>query len=159
LCAAGIQVEVDLETGEIRLVDYFGVTDCGTVVHPKGLGAQMTAGAVQGFGMAMSERFIYDPQNGLPLNMGFHEGKLPTYLDVPPVMNWAPVGKPDPQSPFGSRGVGEPAQGCGAAAVCSAVADAMGGKQFNRTPITPDMIINAAAGRPQSTKPLQINVQ
>jgi CO/xanthine dehydrogenase Mo-binding subunit len=59
----------------------------------------------------------------------------------------------------GGRGVGEPAQGCAAGAVCSAVSDALGGKLLNRTPIVPDMIINAAAGRPQSTKPLQINVQ
>jgi CO/xanthine dehydrogenase Mo-binding subunit len=159
LCAAGLQVEVDLETGEYRLVDYFGVTDCGTVVHPIGLGAQMRSGAIMGFGMAATERFVYDPQNGLPLNMGFHEGKLPTYLDVPPTMEWAAVAKADPQSPYGSRGVGEPAQGCASGALCSAIADALGGKLLNRTPITPDMIINAATGRPQSHKPLAINVQ
>jgi len=74
-------------------------------------------------------------------------------------MDWAAVGKADPQSPYGSRGVGEPAHGCASAAFCSAVADALGGKLLNRTPIVPDMVINAAAGRPQSSKPLSINVQ
>lgn len=159
LCAAALQVEVDLETGHIRMVDYLGVTDCGTVIHPMGLGGQMFSGGIMGFGMAQSERFVYDPQNGIPINTGFHEGKLPTYLDIPTKMDWAPVGKADPQSPYGSRGVGEPAQGCSAAAFCSAVADALGGKLLNRTPIVPDLVINAAAGRPQSSKPLSINVQ
>jgi CO/xanthine dehydrogenase Mo-binding subunit len=69
------------------------------------------------------------------------------------------VGKADPQSPVGGRGVGEPAQGCAASAVCSAVWDALGGKLLNRTPIVPDMIINAVAGRPQSYKPLQQHTQ
>jgi CO/xanthine dehydrogenase Mo-binding subunit len=84
---------------------------------------------------------------------------LPTYLDVPSVMNWAAVGKADPQSPVGGRGVGEPAEGCAAAAVVCAISDALGGKLLNRTPVTPDMILNAVAGRPQSYKPLQLNVQ
>ena len=73
-------------------------------------------------------------------------------------MQWDAVNLADPQNPVGGRGVGEPAEGSGAAAVISAVEDALG-MAFNRTPIVPDMIINAAAGRPQSTKPLSVNTQ
>ena len=120
---------------------------------------QMTGAAVMGFGLAMSERYVYDPQNGLPLNRGFHDGHLPTYLDVPAMMNVAAVEKKDPQNPVGSRGIGEPAQGCADSAVLCAISDAIGGKLFNRTPVTPDMVLNAALGRPQSAKPLQQHAQ
>jgi CO/xanthine dehydrogenase Mo-binding subunit len=58
---------------------------------------------------------------------------------------------------MGGRGIGEPAEGSGAAAVLSAISDALGGQLFNRNPVVADMIINAAAGRPQSYKPLSVN--
>jgi len=55
--------------------------------------------------------------------------------------------------------VGEPVQGAATAAILVAISDALGGHMFNRTPVVPDMIINAAAGRPQSYKPLAVNTQ
>ena len=58
-----------------------------------------------------------------------------------------------------AKGIGEPVQGASAAAILSAISDALGGHLFNRTPVVPDMIVNAAAGRPQSHKPLQVNTQ
>jgi CO/xanthine dehydrogenase Mo-binding subunit len=159
LCTAAIQVEVDMETGHVEIVDYLGVADCGQVMSPKGFSGQITGGAVMGFGLAMSERYVYDPQNGFPLNRGFHDGHLPTYLDVPVKMDAAAIEKKDPQNPVGSRGIGEPAQGCAAAALLCAISDALGGKLFNRTPVTADMVLNVAAGRPQSSKPLQQHTQ
>jgi xanthine dehydrogenase molybdenum-binding subunit len=159
LTIGGAVVEVDTETGKAEILEYFSVADVGRVVHPLGFAAQMIGGGVMGFGMAMSERFEYDPQNGLPARRGFHSGKLPTYLDVPTIgkVTTAAVEIPDPYNPMGGRGIGEPAQGSGAAAVLSAISDALGGQLFNRTPVVPDMIINAAAGRPQSYKPLSVN--
>jgi CO/xanthine dehydrogenase Mo-binding subunit len=74
-------------------------------------------------------------------------------------MEWAAVNKPDPQSPFGSRGVGEPPLGAAAAALATAISDAMDGHLFNRVPVTPDMIVNAISGQPQSHKALQVNTQ
>ncbi|HSC13594.1 MAG TPA: xanthine dehydrogenase family protein, partial [Gammaproteobacteria bacterium] len=65
-----VEIELDKETGKIDIVDYLGVADCGTVLHPMGLSAQIRSGAVMGFGMGLSERHIYDPQNGLPGNVG-----------------------------------------------------------------------------------------
>ena len=110
-----------------------------------------------GFGMAMTERHVYDPAYGLAGTVGFYQAKPPSYLDVPLHMRWAAVDQPDPQSPMGTKGVGEPPQGCAAAALLCAISDALDGHCFNRTPVTPDMIVNAAAGLPQSHGPLQVN--
>jgi xanthine dehydrogenase molybdenum-binding subunit len=148
-------VEVDLETGKVDVLEYIGVADCGTVIHPMGLAQQVKGGAVWGMGFALFERQIYDPQNGLPGNTGLYQCKPATYLDVPAVFEWDAVDKPDPQNPIGSRGIGEPPMGAAASAVLSAISDALGGHLFNRTPVVPDMIVNHVAGRPPSNRPLQ----
>ena len=152
-----VEIELDKETGKIDIVDYLGVADCGTVLHPMGLSAQIRSGAVMGFGMGLSERHIYDPQNGLPGNVGLIQAKPASYLDVPSHMQTLAVDIEDPQNPVGAKGIGEPVQGCATAAVLAAIADALGGHYFNRVPVLPDMIVNAAAGREQSYKPLQVS--
>ena len=73
--------------------------------------------------------------------------------------NWDAVDIADPASPFGSRGIGEPLEGCAGAALLCAIADAMGGHVFNRTPVVPDMIVNHMMKRPQSYKALAANTQ
>ena len=65
--------------------------------------------------------------------------------------------KADPQNPVGVRGIGEPTMGAAAAAVLSAISDALAGHLFNRSPIVPDMIVNHVAGQAQSNKPLEIH--
>jgi CO/xanthine dehydrogenase Mo-binding subunit len=152
-----VEIELDKETGKIDIVDYLGVADCGTVLHPMGLNAQIRSGAVMGFGMGLSERHIYDPQNGLPANVGLYQAKPPSYLDVPSAMKTLAVDIEDPQNPVGAKGIGEPVEGCATAAVLAAIADALGGHYFNRAPVLPDMIVNAAAGREQSHRPLQVS--
>jgi len=131
----------------------------GTVLHPQSLATQIKGGAVMGFGMAASERHIYDRAWGLPGGVGLHQAKPPTYLDVPSVMDWAAVDIADPQNPVGAKGIGEPLMGCAGAALLCAISDALGGHYFNRTPIVADMIINAAAERAQSHHPLSVNTQ
>jgi CO/xanthine dehydrogenase Mo-binding subunit len=150
-------VEVDIETGKVEILDYAAAADCGTVIHPMSLATQIKGGAVMGFGMALTERQIYDPQNGLPACVGFHQAKPPSYLDVPAQMKWAAVDIADPVNPMGIKGVGEPPLGAGAASLLCAISDALGGHTFKRTPVTTDMIVNAAAGREQSHGPLQAN--
>lgn len=152
-----MQIELDLETGKYDIVDYVGIVDCGTVLHPMNLEQQIKGGAVMGIGLAALEKHVYDPQNGLPANVGLYQCKPPSSLDIPKVMRTGAVGKPDPTNPVGARGVGEPVQGCAAAALLSAFSDALGGHYFNRVPVTPDMIVNAVAKRAQSHKPLQVN--
>lgn len=156
--AAGfIHIELDVETGVYDIIDYLGVADCGTVLHPMGLAQQIKGGAVMGFGMAATERFVYDPDIGLPANVGLYQCKPPSYLDVPLSMNTTAVDIADPMNPVGSRGIGEPVMGCAAAALLCAISDALGGHYFNRTPLTTDQILNVASGREQSHKPLQVN--
>ena len=58
LAAGFIEIELDVETGRYEILDYLGVADCGTVMHPQGLDAQIKSGAVMGFGLAALERHI-----------------------------------------------------------------------------------------------------
>jgi xanthine dehydrogenase molybdenum-binding subunit len=157
--AAFVQIELDTETGRYEIQDYVAVADCGTVIHPAGLETQIKSGAVQGFGIAGLERIVYDPQNGLPATIYYYQAKPPTYGDIAQRFRVAAVDKPDPSSPLGTKGIGEPLLGCAGAAVLCAISEAVGGHLFNRVPITPDMILNHLAGRPQSHGPLQVNCQ
>ncbi len=159
LAAGFIEIELDIETGKYEILDYLGVADCGTVMHPQGLAAQIRSGAIMGFGLATTERHVYDPEYGRPNARGLYQAKPKTYLDVPAELQWAAVDQPDSQSPMGSKGIGEPVEGAASAALLCAISDALGGHMFNRTPVVTDMIINAAAGNPQSHKPLQTNCQ
>lgn len=157
LSAGFIEVEVDTETGKVEILDYLGVADCGTVIHPQGLAAQVRSGAIMGFGLARTERHIYDPAYGRPNAMGYYQAKPESYLDVPVSMQWAAVDQPDSQNPMGMKGIGEPLEGAASSALINAISDALGGYMFNRTPVVTDMILNAASGRPQSHKPLATN--
>ncbi|MDE0072941.1 MAG: xanthine dehydrogenase family protein molybdopterin-binding subunit [Gammaproteobacteria bacterium] len=159
LAAGFIEIELDLETGMYEIIDYLGVADCGTVVHPMGLAAQVRGGAVMGFGMACLERHVYDTRYGVAGNIGFHQAKPPSYLDVPSQMDWDATDITDPQNPVGAKGVGEPLMGCSGAALLCAISDALGGHYFNRIPVVPDMIVNAVAQQPPSHRPLQVNTQ
>jgi CO/xanthine dehydrogenase Mo-binding subunit len=154
-----VEIELDLETGKYRIVDYVGVADCGTVIHPSGLETQIKSGAIQGFGIAGLERIVYDPQNGLPASVGFYQAKPPTFGDVAERFRTAAVDMPDPSSPLGTKGIGEPLLGCAGAAVLCAISAALDGHVFNRTPVVPDMILNHLAGRPPAHGPLQVNSQ
>jgi CO/xanthine dehydrogenase Mo-binding subunit len=151
------EVELDTETGKVTVLDMLCVADCGTVLHPRGLANQIRGGNVMGIGLAMLERHVYDHKLGLPTNVLLYQSKPPTYLDVPAEVGWGAVDKADPQNPVGAKGVGEPVQGSGAAAITSAISDALGGHLFNRTPVSLDMILNFLSKRPQAHKPLQIN--
>ena len=130
-CASFVRLEVDVETGHVTILEHLGVADCGTVIHPQSLGAQISGGAVQGFGLALGEKHIFDPQFGLSGTRGLYTSKIPTYLDVPLEMQWDAVNEPDPYSPTGARGIGEPPLGSAAAAVVCAISDALGGAYFN----------------------------
>jgi len=157
--AAFIEIELDLETGKHVIVDYLGVADCGTVIHPAGLETQIKSGAVQGFGVGAFERIVYDPQNGLPASVGLYQAKPPTYGDVALRFRASAVDKPDPSSPLGTKGIGEPLLGCAGSALLCALSEAIGGHVFNRTPVVPDMILNHLAKQPQAHGALQVNCQ
>ena len=159
LATGFMMIELDLETGKHEILDYVGTADCGTVLHPAGLDQQIRGGAIMGIGMASMEKAVYDPQNGLPANVGLYQSKPPSIMDVPADMITQAVDKPDPQNPVGAKGIGEPLMGCAASALVGAISDAMNGHYFHRTPVMPDMIINASAGQPQSYKKMQVLTQ
>ncbi len=155
------RVELDVETGDVKIVAYTVVADCGTVINPRGLAAQLHGGGVQGFGIARSQKWLFDAQWGAPLANRLYIAKPPTLLDVPLEMNWGAVDLPDPFNPVGARGIGEPPVGAGAAAILCAIADALGGDEkayFNRSPVTTDMILNSIEALPQPFHPLTAHV-
>ncbi len=152
------RVEVDIETGMVEIIEYVGATDCGTVLNPRGLRAQVLGGSIQGFGVARSQKWVYDPQWGVPFTKGFHMAKPPTILDVPLEVDVVAVDEPDPFNPVGCKGIGEPPMGAGAGAVAAAIEDALGGVGFNRTPITTDMIMAALDDRPQPFRGLTAHI-
>jgi xanthine dehydrogenase molybdenum-binding subunit len=154
---AFVELELDLETGQHRILDILTVGDCGTVIHPMGLATQIRGGSVQGISMSTLEHIILDPQNGIPGHIGLLQARPATYLDVPAQLQADWVDQPDSTSPMGTKGIGEPPLGAAGSAVISALSDALGGHVFNRSPVTLDMVLNVAMKRPQSHTPLQVN--
>jgi CO/xanthine dehydrogenase Mo-binding subunit len=141
--AAFAEVEVDIETGKHRIIDYLPVADVGTVMHPRSLGAQLHGGAIQGFGHAQSQNIVYEPHYGKLISRRFYQNKPPTILDIPLDMQWEALNIPDPQNPVGSKGVGEVAALAGSAAVLCAIQNAVGNRCVIRTPVTSDRILEA----------------
>jgi xanthine dehydrogenase molybdenum-binding subunit len=143
------EVEVDLETGRYRILDYLAVADVGTIIHPKALGGQVLGRSMLGIGHAIGQKWVYDQHYGLPLAKRFHHNKPPTILDAPAKMQWAALDIPDPETPIGARGIGEPPVGAGCMAIINALSDALGDEVFRRAPVTADVILaSLEAGRP-----------
>ena len=152
------QVELDVETGEVEIIDLASATDCGTVMHPRSLAAQTNGGVFQGIGMAKGQRWVFDPKWGIPFTKRFYTARPPGILDLPLSPRFAAVGQADPHTPVGAKGIGEPPVGAGEAAYVCAVADAMGGRCLCRTPLTADMILAELEGRPRPYGLLETHV-
>jgi xanthine dehydrogenase molybdenum-binding subunit len=147
--ASFAEVEVDVETGKYRILDFLAFADVGTVLHPNACGGQILGRSVLGIGHAIGQTWVYDQHYGLPLAKRFHHTKPPTILDVPVNMQWGAVGIPDPETPVGARGIGEPPVGGGCCAILNALSDAIGDEVFRRAPVTADTILaSLEAGRP-----------
>jgi CO/xanthine dehydrogenase Mo-binding subunit len=147
--ASFAEVEVDVETGKYYIVDFLAYGDVGSVIHPRALGGQMLGRSVLGMGHALGQKWVYDPHYGTMLSTRFYQNKPPTILDVPVDMQWAALDIPDPETPVGARGVGEPPVGGGCAAVLNALSDALGDEIFRRAPVNADTILTSLeAGRP-----------
>jgi xanthine dehydrogenase molybdenum-binding subunit len=147
--SAFAEVEVDVETGEYHILDYVAVADVGTVIHPHSLGGQVLGRSMLGIGHAIGQHWAYDQHYGLPLAKRFHHNKPPTILDAPRKMAWDAVNIPDPETPVGARGIGEPPVAAGCCAVLNALADAVGDDMFRRAPVMPGTLLAALeAGKP-----------
>jgi CO/xanthine dehydrogenase Mo-binding subunit len=152
------EVEVDIETGGVTLVDFVGIGDVGTVINPRSLVAQIKGGACLGIAHALFQNSVVDPKYGVSLGDRFHYSKPLTILDIPRSMHTEAVGLPDPGTPVGAKGVGEPPVGAGYGAVMNAIADAVGVDVFRRAPVTADIILMSLENGRRMHEPLRSHV-
>ncbi|MDH3421982.1 MAG: xanthine dehydrogenase family protein molybdopterin-binding subunit [Gemmatimonadota bacterium] len=152
------EVEVDVETGNYHIVDYMAVGDSGTIIHPRSYGGQILGRSILGMGHALAQKTVYDQHYGLPLATRMYQSRPPTILDIPRNMKWEAVNLPDPESPVGAKGIGEPPVAAGAAAILNALSAALGDDMFRRSPVTLDNILMALEhGRPMQ-EPLTAHI-
>jgi CO/xanthine dehydrogenase Mo-binding subunit len=137
------EVEVDVETGAFSILEFTAIADCGSVLNPRSLQGQTFGGVMLGIGHAIGQKWVYDQHYGVPLAKRFHYNKPPTILDAPGVYKYAALDIPDPETPVGARGIGEPPVGAGMGAVLNAIAAAVGDEVFRRAPVNADMILTS----------------
>ena len=139
--ACGAEVEVDIETGKVRVLKTVAAVDAGHAIHPKQCGLQNEGSLLSGLGSALFEEMVYD--NGQPINSNFLEYMLPSMEDHPEEFQSILVEIPHPDGPFGAKGVGEAALPPVAPAIGNAIANALGGVRIRDLPIKPDKLIAA----------------
>lgn len=135
--AGAVEVEVDPETGSVKLIDYVAVVDCGTVVNPNLARVQVEGGLVQGIGMALHENITYNEKGELAEN-SLMQYKIPTRMDMGKLRvefdsSYEPTG------PFGAKSIGEIVINTPAPAIAQAIYNATG-LRFTELPITPEKI-------------------
>jgi CO/xanthine dehydrogenase Mo-binding subunit/aerobic-type carbon monoxide dehydrogenase small subunit (CoxS/CutS family) len=136
--AHAVEVEVDEETGLVRVVDFVAATDCGNLVNPALAEGQVEGGAAQGIGYGLMEDLVCE--EGQVLNPHLATYRVPTVMEMPPVrMIW--VETDDPQGPYGAKGLGEMGLVPTAAAIANAVYNATGAR-VNRIPLTPERVLS-----------------
>lgn len=133
-------VEVDVETGKVSVLRFTAVQDAGKAIHPSCVEGQMQGGSVQGIGWALNEEYAMSPE-GAMLNSSWLDYRMPTSLDLP-MIDTVIVEVPDPDHPFGVRGVGEANIVPPPAAVANAIYHAIGAR-LNRLPMNPVAVMEA----------------
>ncbi len=137
-CAAmRVVAEVDVELGLTRVVWIGTAQDIGRAVNPKAVEGQIEGGTAQGLGLALMEEI--QTRDGLITNASFTDYLIPTTLDMPPVQSVL-IEDPEPDAPFGVKGVGEPPTVVSTAAIVAALRDATG-RELTRVPVKPDDIV------------------
>ena len=140
-----MRVEVDPDTAEVKITRYVVVHDCGTVINPMVVEAQVQGGVAHGIGNAFYERLVFD-DNGQLMNASFMDYLLPTALDVPTV-ELAHIETPSPLNPLGAKGVGEAGAIPTGAAFAQAVEDALSGTgvEITEIPLSPSRLYELIA--------------
>jgi CO/xanthine dehydrogenase Mo-binding subunit len=137
------EVEVEPDTGQVRVVDQIVVQDVGRALNPAAIEGQIAGAVAQGVGWALAERMAYD-ESGRLQSATLMDYALPKVYDVPEIEPQL-VEVPAEQGPFGAKGVGEPPVVGAAAAIANAVADATG-HRFTELPITAERVLGALNG-------------
>ena len=133
-----VDVEVDRETGLVKVLRYTIIQDAGKAIFPDFVKGQFHGGAVQGIGMALNEEYIYD-KNGVMENPGFLDYRVPVASDVP-FIDTVIVEVPHPGNPYGVRGVGEVPIIPPLAAISNAIYDAVGIRMRDH-PMSPPKVL------------------
>ena len=134
------EVEIDKETGEIRLLNYEATVDCGTVINPNLARVQTEGGIAQGIGMTLFEDITYG-ERGEILENSFMQYKIPSRMDVGRI-NVEFESSYEPTGPFGAKSIGEVVINTPAPALTHAIYNATG-VWFRELPITPEKILKA----------------
>jgi xanthine dehydrogenase YagR molybdenum-binding subunit len=146
------EVEVDTETGRVRLIRHIAGHNSGRVINPLTLTNQIQGAIIQSIGYALTERRVVDLASGIPLNMNLEDYKPATALDMPVIECILLTDVDEHANTLGNRGIGEPPRIAAAAAIANAVADAIG-VRIKELPITPDKVLAALKeARPQPVK-------
>ncbi len=132
-----VDLEVDLDTGQVELLRYVAAHDVGRAINPLSVEGQIAGGAVQGIGQALLEEVVV--QDGVNMTAGLFQYLIPTAMDVPDI-DVVILESGEGLGPFGARGIGEPPIGPPLAAVSSAIADAVGVRP-TKLPITPERVL------------------
>lgn len=139
LGAHGVEVEVNRETGEVKILKLYAAHDAGKVINPAACEEQVRGGATLGIGFALLEDLLF--KDGLVLNPSLLNYKVPSVLDVPeiePIL----VECAHPEGPYGAKGVGETTNVPAAPALANAIYNAVG-VRIKDLPITPDKLLEA----------------
>jgi carbon-monoxide dehydrogenase large subunit/6-hydroxypseudooxynicotine dehydrogenase subunit gamma len=142
------QVEVDPETGGVRVLRYFIAYEVGRAINPALVEAQLAGGAAQGLGGALLEEFRYDAE-GQPQSTSFMDYLIPSAAEVPAVGTAIAEDAPSPGTPLGVKGAGEGGVDGAGAAVAAAVEDALGApRAVAAVPIVPERVRAIARAAP-----------
>jgi carbon-monoxide dehydrogenase large subunit len=139
-------LEVDTETGFVKLLKHWVVEDCGTIINPQLVDEQIRGGVVQGLGAALFEKCIYD-ERGQLTNANMADYLVPMSGEMPDI-DIGHVVSPTTESELGAKGAGEAGTAGAAAAVANAVNDALSpfGVTITEIPLTPQVILTALGG-------------
>lgn len=139
-----VEVAVDIETGQVEVLQVVPVHEFGKVIHPVAAAGQIEGGIQQGIGHTLTEDHVVDPKTGRSLNANFVDYKMPLSMDMPPIRTIMLETAPDPGGPFGAKGVGEDPIIAIGPAIANAIHDAIG-VRFCAFPITPEKVLQALA--------------
>ncbi len=136
-----VEVEVDIDTGQVKVLDYLALQDSGTVVNPQVLKNQVIGGAICGLGFALYEELKFSPDTGEAINANLLDYKLLRTADFPTKAEVVFHESYDPVGPYGARGAGESPMAAAIPAVSQAVYNAIG--TWVDIPMTPENVIRA----------------
>ena len=139
-------VEVDPETGSVKVLRFIVAQDVGRAVHPSYVEGQLQGGVVQGIGWALNEEYIYDAAGHL-MNGGFLDYRVPVASDLP-MIETIMVEVPNPNHPYGVKGAGEVNIVPAMAAVANAINNAIG-RRLTELPMSPPKVLAALDSDPK----------